>query len=114
MPASSADLYLMQLKKMTIYIYLSNEESTCVIYYKVFAYEINHNKLDVNILKTFVIDLLYNRFFCRFIRFMHQRIIIQKILDDTSKSVPNASRMDHLWRPGLYPDFICSPAYVGN
>jgi hypothetical protein len=53
-----------------------------VIYYKVFAYEINQNKLDVNILKTFVIDLLYNRFFCRFIRFMQRRIIIQKILDD--------------------------------
>jgi hypothetical protein len=59
-----------------------NEECTCVIYDKVFAHEINQNKLDVNMLKTFVIDLLYNRFLFFYIRFIHRKIIIQKILHD--------------------------------
>jgi hypothetical protein len=59
-----------------------NEECTCVIYDKVFAHEINQNKLDVNMLKTFVIDLLYNRFLFFYIRFIHRKIIIQRILHD--------------------------------
>jgi hypothetical protein len=66
----------------SIYIYMYNEECTCVIYYKVFADEINQNKLDVNMLKTFVIDLLYNRFLFFYIRFIHRKIIIRKILHD--------------------------------
>ncbi len=53
-----------------------------MIYDKVFAHEINQNKLDVNMLKTFVIDLLYNRFLFFYIRFIHRKIIIQKILHD--------------------------------
>ena len=74
---------------------MSDEESTCVIYHtKAFAHEVNQNNLDINRLKTFVIQSSIVFFF--YIRFIHRMIIIQKILDDIQQENQSMEMNQHI------------------